>query len=57
MPYIVRTDADGKKEYSYTARSGKRDKSTKEAVERLRGLVNADCKDMTELKKLLKETV
>ena len=57
MPYIVRTDADGKKEYFYTARSGKRDKSTKEAVERLRRLVNADCKNMTELKKLLKETV
>lgn len=57
MPYIVRTDADGKKEYFYTARSGNKDKSTKEAVARLRRLVNANCKDMTELKKLLKETV
>lgn len=57
MPYIVRTDKDGKKEYFYTARSGKKDKSTKEAVARLRRLVNANCKDMTELKKLLKETV
>lgn len=57
MPYIVRTDADGKKEYFYTARSGKKDKSTKEAVARLRRLANANCKDMTELEKLLKETV
>lgn len=57
MPYIVRTDADGKKEYFYTARSGKKDKSTKEAVARLRRLVNADCKNMAELKKSLKETV
>jgi hypothetical protein len=45
MPYIVRTDADGKKEYFYTARSGKRDKSTKEAVERLRRLVNTNFKE------------
>lgn len=44
MPYIVRTDTDGKKEYFYTARSGKRDKSTKEAIARLRRLVNKNFK-------------
>ena len=53
MPYIKRTTRIGETvevEHFYTA--GKHNR----AVTRLRRLVNANCENMTELKKLLRET-
>ena len=59
MAYIKRTTITGEAaevEYFYTA--GRHDSAAtrKQAVERLRRLVNTNCRDMKELKKLLSET-
>lgn len=46
MPYVVRTDANEEKEYFYTSRGGNKNKDkNKEAVARLRRLMNTNFKD------------
>lgn len=59
MPYIKRTTRIGETvevEHFYTAGKHNRAVTRKQATERLRRLVNANCEDMEELKKLLSET-
>ena len=59
MPYIKRTTRIGETvevEHFYTVSKHNRTDTRKQATERLRRLVNANCKDMEELKKLLSET-
>lgn len=59
MAYIKRTTRTGgtvEVGYFYTAGKHNSTATRKQAVERLRRLVNANCKNMEELKKLLSET-